>query len=104
MLSAGDEPLLTVLVANAGGYARPDGLPLVTDADPGDAMLQVAVAVPVRRRWRRTVRVEVRRAAGRAATVTPAGPGVAYLDDGVSGSLTRRRSWWVEPGAWAVHR
>jgi hypothetical protein len=103
VLSAGDEPLLTALVTNAGGYAAPDGLPLVSDADPADGTLRVAVAVPVRRRWRRTVRVEVRRARGRAATVAPDGDGVAYLDDGVGGALTRRRSWWVEPGAWAVY-
>ncbi len=104
VLSAGDEPLLTALVTNAGGYTAPDGLPLVNDADPADGAVAVAVAVPVRRRLRRTVRVEVRRARGRAATVAPAGESVAYLDDGVSGALTRRRSWWVEPGAWAVYR
>lgn len=103
MLSAGDEPLLTALVANAGGYSRPDGLPLATDVDAADAEMQVAVAVPVRRRWRRRARVEVRRARGRAVTVTPAGDGVAYLDDGVAGALTRARSWWVEPGAWGVY-
>jgi hypothetical protein len=103
VLSSGDEPLLTALVANAGGYARPDGLPLVEHADPADGRVQVAVAVPVRQRWTRRVRVEVRRAWGRAATVAPAGDGVASLDDGVAGVLSRKRTWWVEPAAWAVY-
>jgi hypothetical protein len=103
VLSAGDEPLLTAVVANAAGYATWDGLPLVTEVDPADAALQVAVAVPVTGRWRRRVRVEVRRARGRAVTVAPDDAGVALLDDGVAGELTRRRSWWVEPGAWAVY-
>lgn len=102
VLSSGGEPLLTALVANAGGYARPDGLPLMVDVDPADATAQVAVAVPVRRRWRRRVRIEVRRARGRAVAVTPTGAGVAYLDDGVAGELERKRTWWVEPAAWAV--
>lgn len=103
LLSSGDEPLLAGLVANAGGYLRPDGLPLVTVADPADGAVAVAVAMPVRSRWRRRVRVEVRRARGRAVTVRPAGDGVACLDDGVAGELIRQRSWWVEPGAWAVY-
>ena len=103
LLSDGGEPLLAGLVANAGGYLRPDGLPLVTAADPADGLVDAAVAVPVRSRWRRRVRVEVRRARGRAVTIRPAGDGVACLDDGVAGELTRQRSWWVEPGAWAVY-
>jgi hypothetical protein len=103
VLSAGDEPLLAAVVANAGGYLRPDGLPLVTAADPADGVAEAAVALPVRSRWRRRVRVEVRRARGRAVTVRPAGDGVAYLDDGVAGELTRQHSWWIEPGAWAVY-
>jgi hypothetical protein len=102
VLSAGNEPLLTALVSNAGGYARPDGLPLLTGADPADGAVDVAVAVPVPGRRRRPPRVEVRRARGRAAAVAPAGD-VACLDDGVAGTLTRRRTWWVEPGAWAVY-
>jgi hypothetical protein len=103
LLSDGDEPLLAGLVANAGGYLRPDGLPLVTAADPADGLVDAAVAIPVRSRWRRRVRVEVRRARGRAVTIRPVGEGVACLDDGVAGELTRQRSWWVEPGAWAVY-
>lgn len=102
LLSRGDEPVLAGVVANAAGYARPDGLPLVTAADPADGVIEVAVAVPVRRRWRRRVRVEVRRARGRAVTVRPAGE-ITCLDDGITGRLIRQRSWWVEPGAWAVY-
>jgi hypothetical protein len=103
LLSDGDEPLLVGVVANAAGYTRPDGLPLVTTADPADGLVEVAVAVPVRGRWRRRVRVEVRRARGRAVTVRPVGEELACLDDGIAGALTRQRSWWVEPAAWAVY-
>lgn len=103
VLSTGEDPLLAAVVANAGGYLRPDGLPLVSNADPADGVVEVAVAVPAPRRWRRRVRVEVRRARGRAITVEPVEGGVALLDDGVAGTLTRRRSWWVEPAAWAVY-
>lgn len=103
VLSGGQEALLTAVVANAGGYGRVDGLPLVERADPVDAQVQAAVAVPVRTRWRRKVRVEVRRARGRAVAVSPAGEAVACLDDGVAGTLSRKRTWWVEPAAWAVY-
>jgi hypothetical protein len=103
VLSTGEEPLLTAVVANAGGYARVDGLPLVERVDPGDASVQAAVAVPIRTRWRRKVRVEVRRARGRAVAVSPAGGAVACLDDGVADALSRKRTWWVEPSAWAVY-
>lgn len=102
VLTQGDEPVLAVLVANAAGYARPDGLPLVTSADPADGAMEVAVAIPVRSRWRRRPRMEVRRARGRAAAVLPRAD-VACLDDGVAATLTRKRSWWIEPGAWAVY-
>lgn len=103
VLATGEEPLLAAVVANAGGYQRPDGLPLLTDADPADGRVAAAVAVPVRSRWRRRVRVEVRRARGRAVLVRPTDEGVTCLDDGVSSVLTRQRSWWVEAGAWAVY-
>ncbi|HEY8453617.1 MAG TPA: hypothetical protein VIL54_15735 [Natronosporangium sp.] len=102
-LSDGDEPLLAAAVANGDGYVRPDGLPLVTAARPDDGALDVAVALPVRHRWRRRVRVEVRRARGRAVTVHPTGDGVPCLDDGVAAEVSRARSWWVEPGAWGVY-
>jgi hypothetical protein len=106
VLTDGRDPLLACVVANAGGYATFDGLPLITDPDPADGVVEVAVALPVvaRSRWgRHRVRVEVRRARGRAASVTPREEELSYLDDGVAGRLTRRRSWWVEPGAWAVY-
>ena len=103
VLATGEEPLLAAVIANAGGYRRPDGLPLLTDPDPTDGRVAAAVAVPVRSRWRRRVRVEVRRARGRTVMVRPADDGVAFLDDGVAGVLTRQRSWWVEAGAWAVY-
>jgi hypothetical protein len=45
----------------------------------------------------------VRRARGRAVAVTPQETEVPFLDDGVGGTLTRKRSWWIEPGAWAVY-
>jgi hypothetical protein len=82
-----------------------DGLPLVAGADPADGVVDVAVAIPVVHRrisGRRTVRVEVRRARGRAVSVVPR-EDVPLLDDGVAGSLARKRSWWVEPDAWAVY-
>lgn len=103
VLSSGDEPLLAGLVANAGGYLRPEGLPLVAAAEADDGTVQAAVAVAVRGRFRRRVRVEVRRARGRAVVVSPTGGPVACLDDGVPGELTRQRSWWIERGAWAVY-
>ena len=102
LLSAGEEPLLAGVVANGSGYVRPDGLPLLTDPDPADGTVAAAVAVPLRLRFRRRVRVEVRRARGRAVTVRPAAE-VACLDDGVAGTLSRQRTWWVEPAAWAVY-
>lgn len=106
VLSAGDEPLLACVVANAAGYAELSGIPLVTAPDPADAQVEVAVAVPVvTRSWlggRRT-RLEVRRARGRAASVTPREEQLPYVDDGVAGELSRKRAWWIEAGAWAVY-
>ncbi|MBE1485926.1 diacylglycerol kinase family protein [Plantactinospora soyae] len=106
VLSAGDDPLFACAIGNAGGYAELAGLALLSTADPTDGVVEVAVAVPVvaRSRWgRQRVRLEVRRARGRAVAVTPRDPEVPFLDDGVSGTLSRKRSWWVEPGAWAVY-
>jgi hypothetical protein len=106
VLSAGDDPILACVVANASGYAELAGLPLVTSADPADGRVDVAVAVPVLSRsrlGRRRMRVEVRRASGRAAAVTPREGELPYVDDGVAGSLSRKRAWWIEAGAWAVY-
>jgi hypothetical protein len=104
VLTDGTEPLLATAVANADGYATVDDLPLVTRADAADGVLDVAVALPVTtRRWygRREVRVEVRRARGRAVAVHPRAD-VPFVDDGVAGTLGRKRTWWMERGAWAV--
>ncbi|MGA8113501.1 MAG: hypothetical protein WCA46_07570 [Actinocatenispora sp.] len=109
VLSDGSDPLLACAVVNASGagYADVDGLPLVTRAEPGDGELDVAVAVLgfAGRRWlgTRRPRIEVRRARGRAVAVTPTGE-VPFTDDGTTGTLTRKRTWWMEHGAWAVYR
>ena len=104
-LTDGDDPVLACAVLNGTGYSTVDGLPLVTGADPADGVVDVAIAVPVvaRRLFsRRRVRVEVRRARGRAVSVIPYGE-VPLLDDGVASMLARKRSWWMERGAWAVY-
>lgn len=106
VLSRGDDPLFACAIGNAGGYAELAGLRLLSSADPTDGTVEVAVAVPVAARsgWgHRRVRLEVRRARGRAVAVTPRDPDVPFLDDGVAGTMNRKRSWWIEPGAWAVY-
>ncbi|NJC15342.1 hypothetical protein F4558_005168 [Micromonospora profundi] len=105
ILSNGEEPLLACAIGNAGGYASLDDVTLLPAPDPADGQVEVAVAVPVVVRstfGRKRVRLEVRRARGRAVSVVPREGKVPYLDDGVEGELTRKRSWWIEPGAWAV--
>ncbi|MGV9210585.1 diacylglycerol kinase family protein [Micromonospora sp. RB23] len=105
VLTDGDEPLLACAIGNAGGYASLDDVTLLAAPDPADGRVEVAVAVPVVVRsalGRKRVRLEVRRARGRAVSVLPREGKVPYLDDGVEGELTRKRSWWVEPDAWAV--
>ncbi|NES14449.1 MULTISPECIES: hypothetical protein [Micromonospora] len=105
VLSHGDDPILACAIGNAGGYARLDDVTLLADPDPADGRVEVAVAVSVVTRsalGRKKVRLEVRRARGRAAAVVPRDEKVPFLDDGVEGELSRKRSWWVEPGAWAV--
>ncbi|MCA2212864.1 hypothetical protein LDL48_08305 [Wangella sp. NEAU-J3] len=106
VLSDGTDPILACAIGNAGGYATFDGLPLLTEGNPADGRVEVAVAVPVvtRTPFRKArVRVEVRRARGRAASVLPRDGELPFLDDGVPGTLNRKRSWWTEPGAWAVY-
>ncbi|MDT0533202.1 hypothetical protein RM555_29860 [Micromonospora sp. DSM 115977] len=105
VLSNGDDPLLACAIGNAGGYARLDDVALLGDPDPTDGLVEVAVAVPVVTRstlGRKRVRLEVRRARGRAVAVLPREGKVPFLDDGAEGELSRKRSWWTEPGAWAV--
>jgi hypothetical protein len=106
VLSDGGDPILACAIGNGAGYAEFDGLRLLADGDPTDGRVEVAVAVPsiVKQRFRGTkVRVEVRRARGRAVSVLPRDGELQFLDDGVGGSINRKRSWWTEPGAWAVY-
>lgn len=106
VLSDGSDPILACAVGNGAGYTRLDGLPLLTTPDPADGVIEVAVAVPVlapRLLRRPRMRIEVRRARGRAVAITPREPEIVYVDDGVSGTLSHKRSWWIEPGAWAVY-
>ncbi|GAA0426995.1 hypothetical protein Aca07nite_36320 [Actinoplanes capillaceus] len=105
LLTDGEEPVLACVVGNAAGYAEFDGLRLLAEGDPTDGRVEVAVAVPivVKQRFKGTrVRVEVRRARGRAVSVLPREGDLQFLDDGVAGSTSRKRSWWTEAGAWAV--
>ncbi|MFF5294947.1 hypothetical protein [Paractinoplanes globisporus] len=106
VLSDGEDPILACAIGNGRGYAEFDGLRLLTDGDPTDGRVEVAVAVPkiVKQRFRGTkLQVEVRRARGRAVSVLPRDGEIQFLDDGVGGSTSRKRSWWTEPGAWAVY-
>jgi hypothetical protein len=106
VLSDGSDPIMACAIGNGGAYAEFDGLRLLADGDPTDGRVEVAVAVPVivKQRFRADkVRVEVRRARGRAVSVLPRDGELPFLDDGVAGSLNRKRSWWTEPGAWAVY-
>ncbi|MEV0897025.1 hypothetical protein [Actinoplanes sp. NPDC049802] len=106
VLTDGEEPVLACVVGNAARYAEFDGLRLLAQGDPTDGRVEVAVVVPVvvKQRFKGTkVRVEVRRARGRAVSVLPREGDLRFLDDGVAGSTSRKRSWWTEPGAWAVY-
>ena len=105
VLSDGSEPITACAIGNAGGYGRLGEVDLLADPDPADGRVTVGVAVPVVTRsalGRKKVRLEVRRARGRAVAVVPRDEKVPFLDDGVEGELSRKRSWWTEPGAWAV--
>ena len=106
VLSDGTDRIIACAIGNAGAYAEFDGLPLLSAPDPADGRVAVAVAVPVlvKARFKKPrVRVEVRRARGRAVSVLPRDGDLPFLDDGVAGTMTRKRSWWTEPGAWAVY-
>lgn len=105
VLTDGDEPVLACVVANSGAVTV-GGVPLTGDVAADDGRITVGVAVPrqVRRFLRRSdLQVEVRRATGRAVAVTPRADAVPIVDDGVAAELTRKRSWWVERGVWAVY-
>ncbi|WP_436524903.1 diacylglycerol kinase family protein [Actinoplanes sp. HUAS TT8] len=106
VLSEGEEPILACVIGNGGGYAEFDGIRLLAEGNPADGRVEVAVAVPVvvKQRFKGTrVRVEVRRASGRAVSVLPREGELQFLDDGVAGSTSRKKSWWTEAGAWAVY-
>jgi hypothetical protein len=106
VLSQGSDPILALSISNGSGASTLDGLPLVTSADPSDGLIDVAIAVPVTHKpllGKARVRFEVRRARGRAVSVTPHEPELPILDDGVAGRITHKRSWWIEPGAWSVY-
>ena len=105
VLSDGAEPLLGIIVANADGYATIDRLPVLTAPHAADGVLNVAVVAPApsrRFRFNNTADLEVRRATGRAVSVQPQTT-VSFVDDGVSGRLTHRRTWWMERAAFAVY-
>jgi len=105
VLADGTEPVLMSVVANASRYATVDGLPLVTAPAMDDGVLDVAVALPVASRGlfrRPRVEIQVRRAHGRAVAISPRAE-VPFVDDGVEGTLTHKRSWWMERAAWAVY-
>jgi diacylglycerol kinase family enzyme len=106
VLSDGSDPIMACAIGNGGAYASVDGFQMLAEGNPTDGEVEVAVAVPrvVKQRFRGTkVQVEVRRARGRAVSVLPRDGDLPFLDDGVAGSLSRKRSWWTEPGAWAVY-
>jgi diacylglycerol kinase family enzyme len=106
VLSDGSDPIIACAIGNGGAYASVDGFQMLAEGNPTDGEVEVAVAVPrvVKQRFRGTkVQMEVRRARGRAVSVLPRDGDLPFLDDGVAGSFNRKRSWWTEPGAWAVY-
>jgi hypothetical protein len=105
VLTDGMEQVLVAAVGNTDRYATFGGLPLLTRADQADGMIDVAIALPHTKRrllGGKRAEVEVRRASGRAVAVTPREE-IPYVDDGIEGKLTHKRSWWMEEGAWAVY-
>ncbi|GAB2579582.1 hypothetical protein Aab01nite_55460 [Paractinoplanes abujensis] len=106
VLTNGDDPILACAIGNSAGYAEFAGMRLLADGDAVDGQVEVAVAVPtvIKQRFRGSkMRVEVRRARGRAVSVLPRDGEIHFLDDGVGGAMSRKRSWWTEAGAWAVY-
>jgi hypothetical protein len=97
LLTDGSEALIACAIANAGGYADLAGVPLVVNADPADGSLDVGIALP------RGPELEVRRASGRAVSIALVSAEVPFTDDTVDGTLTRKRTWWMERAAWAAY-
>lgn len=93
-LADGTEPVVACVVTVGDGYRELGELSLFSQVRPGVVSAAVVVAT--------STGVEVRRAAGRAVAVDPASE-VSYTDDGVAGTLSRKKTWWVEPAAWAVY-
>jgi hypothetical protein len=69
----------------------------VVNADPADGSLDVGIALP------RGPELEVRRASGRAVSIALVSAEVPFTDDTVDGTLTRKRTWWMERAAWAAY-
>lgn len=95
-----------VMVAVGNGSSIGGGTALFPEADAADGALDVLVLGPggagVGGTGSQPFRL-IRRARGRAVTVTPApGVTVGVNADGELSELSRRRSWWVEAGAWSV--
>jgi diacylglycerol kinase (ATP) len=104
VLADGGSRLLMVAIGN--GSSIGGGAPVFPDADAADGLLDVLVLGPggsaVAGTGGQAFRL-VRRARGRAVTVTPSpGVEVGVNADGELGRLRSRRSWWVEPAAWSV--
>lgn len=104
VLADGEHRVLMVAIGN--GSSIGGGTSLFPDADAGDGALDVLVLGPGGTGATGTgghpFRL-LRRARGRAVTVSPApGVTVGLNADGELSELNRRRSWWVEPAAWSV--
>lgn len=95
-----------VMVAIGNGTSIGGGTQLFPDADASDGALEVLVLGPGGGGATGTAGQAfrlIRRARGRAVTVTPApGVTVGVNADGELSDLNRRRSWWVDPSAWSV--
>jgi len=110
-LADGRRPLLMLGIGNGPGIGG--GTELLPGADPGDGLLDVVAVFatgPLARvgfgaalaAGRHTARRDVRVARGRAVSVAVRGAAVDLNADGELGATVRRRSWYVEPGAWQV--
>ncbi|NUS74327.1 MAG: hypothetical protein HOQ05_13140 [Corynebacteriales bacterium] len=98
LLAAGEENIVACSITNAGGYGSIAGVDLVTNPDPADGKVSVGVAI-----WAGKG-IEVRKARGRAVAISPGDTPIPFTDDGVDGTLSRKKTWWAEPQAWSVYR
>jgi hypothetical protein len=99
-LSSGREQLLAAVVANAAGYSAFDGPPAVGGSAAHRRRSR-------RRRRARRPSASARRGRGPART-RPRGRGDAGRGPPVprrrrGGTLTRKRTWWMERAAWGVY-